>query len=157
MKLVFTISLFFLKLSCVLAQNIDSVSNIDLFGDDFGYKEQQFSFTTNESWAKNSKTLTFENQKRMSSTYLAINNDFSFVLLSIYEVGMHLTIGTWYKSNDSTFCFNWDKESSIKLCKNRKVTKKYFKYSYPYPIRIINWVFMKRENLLIPVLSKKID
>ena len=77
-----------------IGQTKDSTDVYDKLAKYFHYDNDEYTSTKNESWAKNSRTKTFENQGDMHSTYIAINSVSSFVFLSIYEPGEFLFVGT---------------------------------------------------------------
>jgi len=156
MKTLLSIIIIFWGSSCeTIGQAKDSIDVYDKFASYFRYDTDEYTSTKNESWAKNSRTKTFENQGDMHSTYIALNSDSSFVFLSIFEPGEFLSIGTWTKKNDTTLILNWSKEKSKAICNNQKAYEKYYKYSMPLPMKIENWVFVRRKDKLIP-LAKRI-
>jgi hypothetical protein len=136
------------------AQTADTIDSFDKLSEYFRYDTYEYAFTKNKSWAKNTKTITFENQGEHNSTYLAINNDSTFIFLSIYEPGEFLTTGSWTKLNDTTYNFNWSKSKSLMICSDSNIYKKYYKYSFPLPLKITNWIFIKRDLQLLPTVKR---
>jgi len=137
------------------SQTKDSLNSNDKSIDHFGHVADTFFLTKNKAWAKNSKTKTFENQGMYHSTYLALNNDSSFIFFSIYEVGESLTTGKWEKITDSTYRFQWNKNKSIDLCKQEFRLKKYYRYGFPKPYKIESWVFTMHKTKLTPTINYK--
>ncbi|GAB2833082.1 hypothetical protein GCM10027043_38790 [Ferruginibacter profundus] len=118
------------------------------------YRTLKYKVTTKTTWSNNKNAVVFENQQRFSSNYFEIKEDSTFIFFSVYEVGYLLTTGNWQKLDDSTYRLDWNKERSIALCRNEKKYKKYFVHSFPMPLPIDNYKFIKRGDLLIPADSR---
>ena len=152
---VLTSIIIFLCLNKTNAQTNDTTDAFDKLANYFRYDTYEYALTQNDKWAKNSKTVTFENQGNSHSTYFAINNDSTFIFLSIYEPGEFLTTGKWTKPNDTTFTFNWDKNKTLAICKDKKIYHKYYKYSMPLPLKITDWTFIRRDSVLSPTSKRQ--
>ena len=158
MKSLISITVIFLgSLLQTSGQTNDSTDSYEWFAQYFRYDTYEYKSTKNESWAKKSSTKTFENQGNMHSTYIVLNSDSTFSFLSIYEPGEFLSVGRWVRGNDTTFILTWDRVKSISICNNPKVYKTYYKYSRPKPMKISNWIFIKRNNKLIPVAKRLVN
>lgn len=117
----------------------------------FHYNRLVYSKAANEKWAKTKQTITYENQGRLHSIYLALNADFTFEFLAFYEPGMFLTFGNWKKLNDSTIVLNWDRKLSNKYWEKPELKRKYSEHAIlADPMKISNWIFTIRKGKLIP-------
>ena len=155
--LTFIIIIFFGCSFKTIGQTKDSIDGYDKAAKYFRYDTYEYTSTKNESWAKNSRTKTFENQGYMHSIYIALKSDSTFVFLSIYEPGEFLSVGRWTKKNDTTFILTWDEVKSMNICRDSKVYQKYYKYGWPLPMKIENWVFLKKNNNLMPVAKRLVN
>lgn len=153
-KLISIILLFGGSHLTLSAQTSDSTDAFDWVTRHFQYNTMEYKAVKNESWAKNTGTKTFDYQSLWTSLYIGLNSDSSFVFLSFYEPGEFLTVGNWTKSNDSTITLNWNKEQSFATCKYPRRYKRYCKVCSPMPIKINHWVFILRQNKLIPVAER---
>lgn len=147
---VLTTIVILVSLCKTSAQANDTTDVLDRLANRFRYDTFEYRMTKNHEWAKNSETVTFENQGKYHSTYLALNNDSTFVFLSVYEPGEFLTVGMWTKPNDTTYTLNWDRNATLVICKDRMVFSKYYKYGTPMPFTITDWMFIKRDSFLLP-------
>ena len=153
MRAFITQLIFVLGIAFSTAAQVQVTSDLyDTTDDYFPYRTLNYSLTTNKTWARNSETITFQNQGDYNSTYIAIDTDSSFTFLSIYEPGEHLTFGHWKKLNDSTYCLTWDQCMTYEICENRNVCRKYYDSSpSPFPIR--NWTFVREGLKLMPLVN----
>jgi len=151
------IILFCLFVNTTLSQSNRTKESDKAFVDPFQYDTYEYSLTKNPSWAKNTKSQTFENQGMYHSTYLSINEDSTFSFLSIYEPGEYLSIGRWKKLNDTTFSLTWNFPKTIEACNNKDIYEKYYEYYHPAPLKISHWVFIYRNSKLIPVKKRRLN
>lgn len=132
----------------VFSQKGDDDSSIPFSPQLLQTKGFQYTLTTNEPWALSRRTKTYENQGMWHSEYLALNPDSTFVLVSYFEVGNTFSAGKWRKRNDSTYVLNWDAERATALTRSEVHQKKYGIRPI-FPLRIENWVLIKRGGSLI--------
>jgi hypothetical protein len=95
-------------------------------------------------------SITYESQGEYHSTYLTLNPDSTYVYYSVFEVGYSLATGKWTEVND-TILFNWNKQKTTDIIKNKEEYEKYYKYSTPRAVPMNNWMVVKADDKLIPV------
>jgi hypothetical protein len=150
MKSTFLLS--FLFVSCTTnAQHSDSVFSSSDSEATHHYNQFSYSLTKNKTWALSKKTLTYENQGLYHSTYLALNDDSTFVFYSIFEVGYYLSTGNWKIENKNRLKLSWDKLQTTKSCNDENIYRKYSEYHYPMALPINDWNFIIKKGKLKPV------
>ncbi len=149
--------LFFFFENISLSQSNIFKERNKAFEDSFQYDTDEYTLTENQSWAKSSKSQTFENQGTYHSNYISIDEDSTFSFLSIYEPGGYLSVGNWKKLNDSMYSLKWNFSNTIEVCKDKGIYKKYYQYDYPTPLKISNWVFIYRNSQLLPVKKRRLN
>jgi hypothetical protein len=130
-------------------QNLSDIE--DSIAASYHFQKLNYSSTRNLQWANDRGTRTFENQGEMHSIYLALNKDYSFEFIAFTEPIRFITLGIWRKQNDSTYVLNWDRSITRHLIDNPHLQKKYRIVTRPFPLKISNWVFVKRQQQLIPI------
>jgi hypothetical protein len=126
------------------------------YAKDRSYDTLTYTLGKTPNWFRNLKAQTFTNNFSHSTIhsvnhYLALNDDFTFVFLVFYEPGIDMTIGKWKIEKDSLLVLNWNKKKTIEAFKDKKKWKKYATTFSGMPLKISNWIFTSRNNVLIPI------
>ena len=137
---IFKCSILLLIFQPLNAQNkLDSIFSVQ--------EEYRYEHFKNEKFKLSEKlelsnefSKEYESQAEYYSTYIILYENSEYIYYSIFEGGFNVSFGTWKKLNDKQISLSWDKEKTILNYRDKDLISKIYKYSYPTPLKMTNWV-----------------
>ncbi|GEM_PF-5230977 len=139
MKLINLLTILFFQ-TVYTQDKVDSILSIREKYEYEHFQNQTFSLSKKLELSDNS-SKEYKSQGEYYSTYIIFYNNQEYTYYSIFEGGFNVCFGNWSKLNENQYSLTWDKEKTISNYKKKNLIEKMFKYAYPTPIKMDNWIF----------------